>query len=233
MSEFTLPPIAATTSATTTQRSEQKAVLNSDFEVFLKMLTAQALYQDPLEPISSSDYAAQLAQFSMVEQQVLTNDLIESLVSATDTTEQLNPPTWLGLEVEAETPVSYSGESLQIDASPPLSTTELVLMVYNQDGTLVFEGNQTVKDGPVTWYGQDNQSNGDGTIQAAPYGDYVLRVEARRNDTVVKTDQITGYAAVSETIVEGGRTLLVLENGVKVPTQDVTGMRNPTSDPSS
>ena len=28
----------------------------SDFETFLKMLTAQARYQDPLEPIDSTEY---------------------------------------------------------------------------------------------------------------------------------------------------------------------------------
>jgi len=44
--------------------------------MFLQMLTAQAQYRDLLEPIGSSEYAAQLAQFSMVEQQVLTNDTL-------------------------------------------------------------------------------------------------------------------------------------------------------------
>jgi len=51
----------------------------SDFETFLKMLTAQARYQDPLEPIDSTEYSAQLAQFSMVEQQVQGNDLLTAM----------------------------------------------------------------------------------------------------------------------------------------------------------
>lgn len=65
------------------------SVLSSDFEVFLQMLTAQAEYQDPLEPIDSSEYAAQLAQFSMVEQQVMTNDLMPRKCSP-----PLAPMTW-------------------------------------------------------------------------------------------------------------------------------------------
>ena len=44
------------------------SAVTSDFETFLNMLTAQAKDQDPLEPIDSTEYAAQLAQFSMVEQ---------------------------------------------------------------------------------------------------------------------------------------------------------------------
>ena len=37
--------------------------------------------QDPLDPVKSEDFAVQLATFSGVEQQVLTNDLLESLLA--------------------------------------------------------------------------------------------------------------------------------------------------------
>lgn len=233
MNEITLPPIATPAVGTATQSAENRSVLSSDFEVFLQMLTAQARFQDPLDPVSSSDYAAQLAQFSMVEQQVLTNELIESLVSATSTTDQLNPPTWLGLEVEAETPVTYAGEPIEITASPPARADEMALMVYDASGNLIFEEAQNVSAGQITWFGLDNKSNGSDQIVSAPPGDYVVRVESRRNGTVVKTDTITGFAAVSEALLEGGQTTLLLENGVKVKTSDVTGMRNPTTQSAS
>ena len=74
------------TSATTTQTATQtqtaasdKDVVNSDYLTFLKMLTAQVKNQDPLDPMSSDDFSAQLATFSGVEQQVKTNDLLEAL----------------------------------------------------------------------------------------------------------------------------------------------------------
>ena len=76
--QITEPAIAT---AATLPSSEASTVLSSDFETFLKMLTAQAQYQDPLEPIDSSEYAAQLAQFSMVEQQVLANDRLSELTA--------------------------------------------------------------------------------------------------------------------------------------------------------
>lgn len=233
MNEITLPPISTAPAESTTRTSQSQAVLSSDFEVFLQMLTAQARYQDPLDPVSSSDYAAQLAQFSMVEQQVLTNELIESLVSATSTTDQLNPPTWLGLEVEAEMPVSYNGAPLEIEADPPGRADEMVLMVYDAAGKLVFEQQQSVASGTITWFGNENQSSSNNSSLPAPAGEYILRVESRRNGTVVKTDTITGYAAVTETLLENGKTTLLLENGVKVRSSEVTGMRNPEASPSS
>ena len=55
--------------AANSQSTAAKAMINSDFETFLKMLTAQMENQDPLNPIESSDYAVQLATFSGVEQQ--------------------------------------------------------------------------------------------------------------------------------------------------------------------
>ena len=61
------------------QTASNAATLSSDFETFIRMLTAQARYQDPLEPLDSSQYATQLAQFSMVEQQVLANDRLAAL----------------------------------------------------------------------------------------------------------------------------------------------------------
>ena len=53
--------------------------ITSDFTTFLKMLTTQMQNQDPLNPIDSTDYAAQLATFSGVEQQVRTNSLLADL----------------------------------------------------------------------------------------------------------------------------------------------------------
>ena len=58
------------------------SALTSDFETFLRLMTTQAKYQDPLEPMDSSDYTAQLAQFSSVEQQVLTNETLTSMLTA-------------------------------------------------------------------------------------------------------------------------------------------------------
>lgn len=230
MNEVTLPPIAAAQPETTLQSAENKSVLSSDFEVFLQMLTAQARYQDPLEPVSSSEYAAQLAQFSMVEQQVLTNELLESLNASNGATDQLNPPTWLGLEVEAEVPVTYAGQPIEIEANPPARADEMALMVYDSSGRLIFEESQSVAKGTVAWFGLDNQSGTSGLPAAAPSGEYVVRVESRRDGTVVQTDTIKGYSGVAETLLENGRTTLLLENGIKVRTSDVTGLRNP-SDP--
>lgn len=53
--------------------SKTAAFASSDFETFLKMLTTQIKNQDPLNPMEGTEFAVQLATFSGVEQQVMTN----------------------------------------------------------------------------------------------------------------------------------------------------------------
>jgi len=46
-------------------------------EDFLRLLVTQLRHQDPLEPLNAQDFATQLAQFTALEQQIHTNELLE------------------------------------------------------------------------------------------------------------------------------------------------------------
>jgi len=48
---------------------------------FLKLLSAQLQYQDPLEPVKDSDFAAQLAQFSSLEQMENMNNTLLAMAN--------------------------------------------------------------------------------------------------------------------------------------------------------
>lgn len=49
-------------------------------EDFLKLLVTQLRYQDPLDPLDAQDFASQLAEFTAMEQQLITNDLLETQI---------------------------------------------------------------------------------------------------------------------------------------------------------
>ena len=57
---------ASVSSAVTTSTNKSNSSLDKD--AFLQLLVAQMQYQDPLEPTSNTEYMAQLAQFSTVEE---------------------------------------------------------------------------------------------------------------------------------------------------------------------
>lgn len=49
-------------------------------EDFLRLLVTQLQYQDPLDPLDAQDFASQLAEFTAMEQQLLTNELLEAQI---------------------------------------------------------------------------------------------------------------------------------------------------------
>ena len=51
-----------------------------DYDSFLKLLTAQMQYQDPTKPMDATQFVAQLASFSNVEQAIKTNNKLDSLL---------------------------------------------------------------------------------------------------------------------------------------------------------
>jgi flagellar basal-body rod modification protein FlgD len=53
-----------------------------DYQSFLRLLVAQMKNQDPTSPMESTDYVAQLATFSQVEQSVQMNAKLEQLLAA-------------------------------------------------------------------------------------------------------------------------------------------------------
>ena len=54
-----------------------------DYDSFLQLLITEMQNQDPTEPMKSSEYVAQLASFSNVEQSVAINSRLDQLLSAT------------------------------------------------------------------------------------------------------------------------------------------------------
>ena len=61
--DTTPPPVTGSTGGATNQADPQ--VMGKD--MFLKLLVAQLKYQNPMEPVDSSQFMAQTAQFTMVE----------------------------------------------------------------------------------------------------------------------------------------------------------------------
>ena len=63
-----------------TNASQQKAATTVDYQSFLRLLVTQMKNQDPTKPMDSTDYVAQLATFSQVEQSVQTNTKLDQLL---------------------------------------------------------------------------------------------------------------------------------------------------------
>lgn len=79
---------------------------NLGYDDFLKLLSAEMQYQDPLEPTSNTDYVAQMATFSQLE---ATLSMKESMASSNDQTTKSAALSLVGKEVIVTDKDSASG----------------------------------------------------------------------------------------------------------------------------
>ena len=67
---------------------------------FLLLFTKQLQYQDPLKPMGSADFTAQMAQFSSLEQMFNMNDNFEKLLKRQESLEESASANLIGRQVK-------------------------------------------------------------------------------------------------------------------------------------
>lgn len=72
--------ITSSASAQTAAASSKASTVS--YDNFLKLLMTQMKNQDPTDPMKSTEYMAQLATFSQVEQAVKSNEKLDALLSS-------------------------------------------------------------------------------------------------------------------------------------------------------
>lgn len=196
--------------------------LTSDFDTFIKLLTAQAKYQDPTEPMDNTEYASQLAEFSMVEQQVLTNDNLETALGQLGLGNMAALTGWVGMEVRAATAANFDGTNpINVAPNPAAAADEVTLIVSNEDGDEINRIALPVSAEPYDWDG----TNFAGDI--VPAGAYSFVVESKVNGEVVLEDLAEVYTSVRETRMQGNDVVLINETGAAILATTVTALRDP------
>ncbi len=76
---------ASSTSATTTASTAAAATLN--FNSFLQLMVAELQNQDPTNPTDPTQYLTQISQMSGVQQSVLTNTKLDSMLTQSSLTQ--------------------------------------------------------------------------------------------------------------------------------------------------
>ena len=212
--------------ATQTSSSQGRNVLGKDD--FLNLLVAQLKNQDPLKPIDSTEFTAQLAQFSSLESLSNINDTLNDLKLYQTSTNNSLAVGLLGRSVTA------SGNSVEILKGVPENivfqlagnASAVSVNLFDAAGRLVKKidagalpaGEQTVR-----WDGTDNKGNAlaDGAytfaVEAAdPTGQSVNAVPyIRGNVTDIVYREGTAYLKVGNREVPLGNIIQVGGNDTK------------------
>ncbi len=191
----------------------------SDFQTFLTLLTAQMRNQDPLKPVESTEFIAQLASFSAVEQQVRTNDRLDLILASLAGGSSAGLAEWIGREVRVPAAASFEGVPVEVEFDPHPEAETATLLVLNAFDQVV--ARRAIESGAtqVTWDGETD------TGETAPHGTYRFRIESEAGGQLIATQAGRVFVPVEEVRIVAGAPSLVLASGESVAIGAVMAVR--------
>ncbi|MCL5028267.1 MAG: flagellar hook capping protein [Bacteroidetes bacterium] len=173
--------VANSQSSTVTQTSNSTLGKND----FMNLLIAQMKNQDPMSPMDGTQFAAQLAQFSSLEQlQNLNDEMTTSINANYALTQSINntlSATLIGKEVKVNGGDFQNNgqQSVQLGYTLPGQASSVTLNIYDANGNLVksFDNLSTsTGDNKLSWDFTDNNGS------KVQNGKYTFSVTAKGTD---------------------------------------------------
>ena len=194
---------AVTTTAAAARTDAGRTAMATNFETFLSLLTAQLKNQDPLSPVDSNEFTSQLTQMSGVEQQLLTNDLLTSLLAAQQGGGLSGAANYIGKDTTA------AWSAMKLDGGEATWSYELAtdaataeLQVLDSSGRVVWSGSAPDKTEGTHDFVWDGKTTAGGQLPDG--GVYTLQVTAKTG---------AGETVTSQTLIRGRITGVELYNG--------------------
>src|SRR5262249_50804941 len=141
--DATMPtPVVSTNTATNSTNgtsSSTTPTIANNFQTFLTLLTTQLQNQNPLDPLDTNQFTAQLVQFAGVEQQLRQNDQLAALINIEKSTQSTQALAYVG------NTVAVDGSKAQFDTSANWSLktpqdTNATITITSSTGQTAFTG---------------------------------------------------------------------------------------------
>ncbi len=189
---------------------------------FLRLLTTQLQYQDPMDPMSNTEFVAQMAQFSSLEQLQNMNSAITQLATQLSGNGLASAAPLLGQQVTLNgSSLTLPGTgSVSLTYALPASAASVAIQVLDGTGTTVrtlAAGAQTGGSHTIGFDGLDD------TGQRLAAGTYTYRVQALDAHGETISGAVTGGGRVTGINMEGGQPVLAIGNQ-RVPLSFVVGL---------
>jgi flagellar basal-body rod modification protein FlgD len=197
--------------------------LGGDLNRFLTLLVTQLQNQDPLDPLDTNEFTAQLVQFAGVEQQINQNAHLESLIEVSKASGVAAMVNLIGKRIEADgTMLPLAGGEAEASYTLAEPAAETTLTLTDADGRVVLTtaGETNAGRHGFVWDGRD----GDGKPLAD--GAYALAVTARRADGS-DIAVVTHIAGIVSGAASGEDGLLLNLGPVEVPMARVISITDP------
>jgi flagellar basal-body rod modification protein FlgD len=205
------PTLLASSIRGTGQPTSQEASISSDFETFLKMLTGQIKNQDPLKPMDSSEFATQLATFSSLEQQVLTNDRLKQISIILGSQGLTQHADWIGKKGLVDGPFDLNGSDAVLKFVIPPSAQTPKLIIQNGLGEIVFEKFMSPGDNEFTLKAKDQTGI---PLHNGPFTATIIEADDAKTASISK---VGSYHEIVEVQQINGTSYIHFENGKSGP----------------
>jgi flagellar basal-body rod modification protein FlgD len=176
---------------------------------FMKLMSAQLKYQDPINPMKNEEMAAQLAQFSALEQMMNVNNTLEKMVTGQKPSEHMMAASLIGKRVSTDsTHFQYEkGAQPEISFKLPSDAKSVNLAIVDAKGEVIREmdlGELQHGDQSIRWDGKN------GKFQEQPLGEYSYRVTAEDKDGKSIPINSDSSGVVTGVTFEGGKSILIV-----------------------
>lgn len=203
--------------------STGRARLAENFDTFLTLLTTQLKNQDPLSPMDSTQFTQQLVQMTGVEQQLLTNDLLEKLVSNTGSGIS-TAVSLIGKEVRADSNLAaLSGGKAEWVYKLDRAASDVKIEILDSKGRIVQSVAPTdnkAGEHVFKWNGKTASGS------TAADGVYSLRVTAKDSEGSTVPTGVVAQGVVTGVQQVDGQTVVTI-NGAQIPWEKITLIRLP------
>ncbi|HEY0033867.1 MAG TPA: flagellar hook assembly protein FlgD [Devosia sp.] len=218
-------------SATKTSKvAQSRATIADNFDTFLNILTTQLKNQNPLDPLDTNQFTQQLVQFTGVEQQLKTNEFLETLMLSTQNTAKSEAVSYIGKQVTAS---GKTGELTDEKAvfwayNAKSAVPNANVTIKNAAGTVVYSETGSLNSGPGTfrWDGKTSDGN------IAPNGVYTIDIKGT-NLSGASVDVSTSSVGVVTGVDFTGDVPILTVGKNKVAISDVTDVRTPSEAPTT
>ncbi|HSP26822.1 MAG TPA: flagellar hook capping FlgD N-terminal domain-containing protein [Saliniramus sp.] len=210
---------AAAATAPGSSAATDRAGIADNFDAFLLLLTTQLRNQSPLDPLDTNQFTQQLVQFASVEQQIKTNESLNSLLSSSRASNIATAATFVGMHVKADGATTQLNNgaaawTLNLGRSAAQATIDIVDAAGNTVATQtrpLAAGSQT-----FSWDGRTS------TGQIAPDGPYSVVINARdvSGQPVPVSSEIGGI--VDGLDLQGSEPVLMI-GAVRIPLEQIKG----------
>ncbi len=193
-------------------------------EDFLTLMMAQLKNQDPLNPMDGTDFSAQLAQFSSLEQLINLNDTMGTLKSSFDKGNESDVTSLVGKEATGNVDSIELANGQAFGGVYNLTAPgDVMVTIYDSDGNEVrslYPGQQDSGNYNIAWDGTDNGGN------VVPDGSYKFTVMANTGYGFEKVPTtVTGK--IDSIVYNNGKAYLQIQ-GALVDPKSLVQISNPS-----